>query len=119
MAELERRLADCDEAVRLARAGVIEAGDLRIEQFDRRVSRDGERLDLLPREYAILICLVRSAGVTVDRLELEREVWGSELLRNTNAVAVHVSRLRLKLGDGRTRIVTDRGRGYRLDAAVR
>lgn len=100
IAALEAAVVERDEAVRLARAGVIEVGDLWIEQFDRRVFRGGAALDLLPREYAILVCLARRAGETVGRSALEREVWGRELVRSTNAVAVHLSRLRLKLGGG-------------------
>ena len=91
-------------------------GGLRIDPVERRVERDGRAVPLLPREYALLLHLARSAGRCVGRDELLAAVWGLRFDPGTNVVEVHVSRLRAKLdrGFGVPMLVTDKGRGYRL-----
>jgi two-component system, OmpR family, response regulator len=100
--------------VRRSQPGVIQVGDLAIDTLDRRVTRAGRPLALLPREYALLLYLARHAGAAVDHATLHRAIWGRVFDPGTNVIAVHVSRLRAKLGDSPARISTERGRGYRL-----
>jgi two-component system OmpR family response regulator len=94
----------------------ITLGGLRIDTVERRVSRDGRPVSLLPREYGLLLHLARSAGRCVGREELLAAVWGLRFDPGTNVVEVHVSRLRAKLDRGfaAAMLVTDKGRGYRL-----
>jgi two-component system OmpR family response regulator len=98
------------------RPPVVTLGDLRIDQVERRVQREGRVIALLPREYALLLQLARSAGRCVGREELLASVWGLRFDPGTNVVEVHVSRLRAKLDRGFAlpMLVTDKGRGYRL-----
>ena len=103
--------------VRRSQPGVIQVGDLAIDTLDRRVTRVGRPLALLPREYALLHFLARHVGAAVDHATLHRAIWGRAFHPGTNVIAVHVSRLRAKLGDSRARITTERGRGYRLSVA--
>nr|WP_243852986.1 winged helix-turn-helix domain-containing protein [Sphingomonas naasensis] len=93
-------------------------GDLRIDPVERRVEREGRAIALLPREYALLLHLARSAGRSIAREELLAAVWGLRFDPGTNVVEVHVSRLRAKLDRGfaAPMLVTDKGRGYRLIA---
>ena len=95
---------------------VLALGGLRIETVERRVEREGRVIPLLPREYALLLHLARSAGRCVGRAELLAAVWGLRFDPGTNVVEVHVSRLRARLDrDFATpMLVTDKGRGYRL-----
>ncbi|MBO9715181.1 MAG: response regulator transcription factor [Sphingomonas sp.] len=113
--EIAARLA---ARLRTSAAAPIEIGELRIEPVERRVTRAGRALDLLPREYALLLCLARHPGEVVSRAELLAQVWRLGFDPGTNVVQVHVSRLRAKLDKGfaRPMLVTDKGRGYRLIA---
>ncbi|HSC00974.1 MAG TPA: winged helix-turn-helix domain-containing protein, partial [Burkholderiaceae bacterium] len=77
------------------------------------VSRDGERVDLTAREWALLEALALRSGRIVLKGELERLVHGSDVEITSNALEVHISSLRRKLG--RDLIDTVRGLGYRLD----
>lgn len=100
----------------LAPAPVVRLGSLRIDRLARSATRAGRPIALLPREYALLDRLARSAGQTVSHAELRRALSGLRFDPGTNVLAVHVSRLRGALHrDGAAAILlTDRGRGYRL-----
>jgi two-component system OmpR family response regulator len=97
---------------------LIRLGALSIDPVTRRVSREGEPIVLLPREYAVLLHLARAPGRAVSRIELREAVWGLHFDPGTNVVEVHVSRLRAKLDRGfdRPMLLTERGSGYRLVA---
>ena len=94
-------------------------GALEIDLVDRRVTRAGRVIPLLPREYALLLHLARQAGRAASRADLLAGVWGLDFDPGTNVVEVHVSRLRAKLDRGfpAAMLVTESGIGYRLDAA--
>lgn len=91
-------------------------GSLTIDRLERRVTRGGRDLALLPREYAVLLQLVRHAGTVVSRAMLRAAVWGSDFDPGTNVIEVHVSRLRGKLDRDFAvpMLRTEKGRGYRL-----
>jgi two-component system OmpR family response regulator len=93
----------------------IRIGTLLIDPLQRRVERDGQPLDLTPREYELLYVLCQAQERIVSRNELLRRVWDMQFEPGTNFIQVHISRLRHKLGklEG-SRIRTVRGRGYRL-----
>lgn len=97
----------------------IVLGELHIDPVERRVTRAGRILPLLPREYALLLHLIRQGERPAGRLELLAAVWGLGFDPGTNVVEVHVSRLRAKLDRGFAvpMLRTDKGRGYRLCAA--
>ena len=110
IAALVRRVAD--------RALVV--GDLAIDLIERRAARDGRRLPLLPREYALLVHLARATGRIVPRAELTRDVLGLAFDPGTNVIAAHLSKLRAKLHHGfdGAMLHTEKGSGYRLVAAT-
>lgn len=105
--------------VHRSRPGLVRVGDIVIDTVERRVTRGGRPLNLLPREYQLLVYLARHAGEVVDHATLHRALWGREFDPGTNVIAVHVSRLRGKLGGEGVTVVTERGRGYRLMIAGR
>jgi two-component system response regulator RegX3 len=84
------------------------------------VATNGETLiDLTPREFELLACLMRHAGKVLSREQLLREAWGWEFLVETKTVDTHVKRLRDKLeaADVDPSLVeTVRGYGYRFRA---
>ena len=100
--------------VRRSQPGLLQVGDIAIDTVERRVTRAGRPVTLLPREYQLLLYLARHAGVVVDHVTLHQALWSRAFNPGTNVIAVHVSRLRAKLGDGAVTVMTDRGQGYRL-----
>jgi DNA-binding response OmpR family regulator len=92
------------------------AGDLVLHLLTREVTRAGRRLDLQPREYALLEYLLRNAGRPVSKAMILQHVWAYDFDPQTNVVEVLVSRLRDKVDEGfPTRMIhTIRGVGYVL-----
>ncbi|MEO8039225.1 MAG: response regulator [Betaproteobacteria bacterium] len=95
----------------------IEHGPLRIDPSTRQVSVDDVPVNLAPREFALLLTLVESAGVPLSRAQLEEKVygWGEEV--ESNAIEVHIHALRRKLGAELIRTV--RGVGYLVGKLAR
>ena len=93
---------------------VVRMGEIEIDQTGREIRRDGQRIDITGREWAVLDQLLgrRNRIVTKEQIEEALYPFGAEI--ESNAIEVHVSRLRKKLG--RDFIETVRGVGYRLGA---
>ncbi|MFD2166139.1 response regulator transcription factor [Thalassotalea euphylliae] len=89
-------------------------GDLVINRTTRQVTRAGQLLDLLPREYQILEYLVQNPNQLVTKTMLLEKVWGFSFDPKTSLVQTHVSRLRTKLDKPFSfdLIKTVRGSGY-------
>lgn len=92
------------------------AGELSMDLLKREVTRGGNRLDLQPREFALLEYLMRNAGRVVSKTMIIEHVWGYDFDPLTNVVDVLVSRLRHKVDRefGEKMIQTHRGVGYAL-----
>ena len=96
----------------------LSAGDLALDPLKREVTRNGKRIDLSPREFALLEFLMRNAGRTVSRSRIAEAVWNYQFDTETNVVDVYINYLRKKLAvkDQPALIQTVRGVGYRLEA---
>lgn len=96
----------------------MRVGDLVLDPVTRRVARGDRRLDLTPREYALLRYLMENAGRVVSRTELLNAVWGFGFDPGTKVVEVYVRYLRRKVDDGADGplLHTLRGAGYLLSA---
>jgi len=94
---------------------VLLAGPITLDVPSRRVSVDATEAALTPKEYDVLLLLMRRVGTVVGRDELMREVWQTEWLGATKTLDMHVSTLRRKLGDAGALITTVRGVGFRLE----
>ena len=99
-----------------ANGSASKIGDLTVDREQRRVMRGTRRIDLTPREFAILEYLVSQAGKPVTRADLMREVWNAALDPTTNIVDVYMKYLRDKVdGEGEVKLIhTVRGIGYVL-----
>jgi DNA-binding response OmpR family regulator len=91
----------------------LEAGGVRIDPAARRAWRDGEELELRPKEFDLLALLVREAGRAVSRERIMRDVWDTEWTGSTKTLDTHVLTLRGKIGP--EAITTLRGVGYRFE----
>jgi two-component system OmpR family response regulator len=96
----------------------LEVADLRMDLLSREVSRDGQSIDLKPREFLLLEYLMRHAGQTLTRTMLLEAVWDYHFDPQTNVIDVHISRLRKKVDRAfdEPLIHTIRGAGYVLRA---
>ncbi|MDT8856010.1 response regulator transcription factor [Paracoccaceae bacterium Fryx2] len=96
---------------------VLTASDLRMDLIRRKVTRAGQELDLLPREFALLEHLMRRKGRVQTRTMLLEAIWDITFDPQTNVVETHVSRLRAKVDKpfGHDLIKTVRGAGYRIE----
>jgi DNA-binding response OmpR family regulator len=92
---------------------VLSAGDLRLDPARRVAERGGRRLDLSPREFAVLECLLAAGGRAVSAEELLERVWDEMADPFTTAVKSTIRRLRGKLGDP-PMVETVREGGYRI-----
>ena len=94
----------------------LSCGDLKVDLLSRRVTRDGQAIDLLPREFKLLEYLLRHKDHVVTRTMLLEQVWDYRFDPHTSVIDTHVSRLRRKIDDGFATplLHTIRGAGYRL-----
>ncbi|MAB78790.1 MAG: DNA-binding response regulator [Planctomycetes bacterium] len=92
----------------------LEIADLVIDFERRLVERSGRRIEMSPREYDLLLALVKARGKVIGRDELLRKVWDIDFDPGTNVVNVQVARLRRKIDlPGHTALIhTVVGKGY-------
>lgn len=96
--------------------GVIKLQRMSVDLLGKRLSVDDVEVELTAREWLALECLVRRINLIVPKEKLQQAVAGPDHDTSANAVEVHISRLRTKLG-GAAIIRSLRGLGYRLEEA--
>ena len=97
---------------------VLRIGDLTLDPARRTVSRGGEKIDLTPREFALLDYFMRNPGRVLTRTMITEHVWDYSFDTSTNVIDVYVNYLRRKIDAGREPklLHTVRGVGYVLKA---
>ena len=93
-------------------------GDVEVRRDSRTVLRDGEQVELAPKEFDLLVALLRHDGAAASRLDLMREVWGYSAAVVSRTVDTHIAELRRKLEVNPAHprhILTVRKVGYRLE----
>jgi DNA-binding response OmpR family regulator len=95
-------------------SGQLTLGRVRIDTTGRQLYIDAEPVELTAREWLILECLALNSGRIVTKERLQQAVASWDEAITPNAVEVHVSRVRAKLGDSAV-LRAVRGLGYRLD----
>ena len=91
-------------------------GGLCVDFTARKLTVDGKRVDLSPKEYELLFFLVRNRNIALTREKLICEVWGYDFTGDERTLDTHIKLLRKRLGPYAGCIVTMRGVGYRLEA---
>lgn len=91
-------------------------GDLRVSLNAREVVRDGKQIDLTPREFDLLVCLLKNKNIVLTREQLIEQVWGFDYYGDTNVVDVYIRYVRQKVDQGYEEgyIQTVRGVGYTI-----
>ena len=95
---------------------VLRAGDLEMNTARREVRRGERRIDLTPREYAVLEYLLRHPRQVLTRTQIGEHVWNFDFYHESNVIDVYIGYLRRKLEqEGEPPLIhTVRGVGYRL-----
>jgi len=97
---------------------VLTFSDVEVIPSGHVVTKGGKHVPLTPREFALLMVLLKNPGKVMSRLDLLREVWQSEAAVLTRTVDIHIGELRKKLENVPAKpeyIVTIWGTGYRFD----
>ena len=100
----------------ITRSSVLRVGDLEVDRFTQQVRRAGRRIELTPKEYALLEYLAANPGRVFSRTMIIEHVWDQSFEGLTNIVDVYVRHLRSKVDDPFPvkLILTVRGVGYGL-----
>jgi DNA-binding response OmpR family regulator len=101
-----------------AAAAIERFGHVEINPASRTVTKEGTPVALSPKEFDLLLALVRRRGAVASRVELLREVWGHRVEVMTRTVDIHIAELRRKLEDDPSQprhILTVWKAGYRLE----
>lgn len=95
----------------------ISAGGITLNEDTHVAQGDKGAIDLTPREFELLACLMRNAGEVVSREDLLHDAWNWEFITETKTVDTHIKRLRDKIesaGYDPKLVETVRGYGYRF-----
>ena len=95
---------------------VMEFGGLSIDLDGRIVTVDGQRVELSPKEYDLLVYMARNKNIALTREMLITNVWGYDFYGDDRTLDTHIKLLRRSLGPYSGYIVTLRGVGYRFEA---
>ncbi|HKW32845.1 MAG TPA: response regulator transcription factor [Candidatus Acidoferrum sp.] len=92
-------------------------GNVEVDAAACTVRRASESVELAPKEFSLLLALLRAGGAVVSRLQLMREVWGYSAAIVSRTVDTHIAELRRKLEENPAsprHIITVRKTGYRI-----
>jgi DNA-binding response OmpR family regulator len=101
------------------RPTILQAGDLRLDPASHQVWRGEVTVELTPRQFGLLECLMRHPGEALSKASLKEHLWDFAYDGDLNIIEVYVRQLRQRIDEpfGRQTIHTIRGVGYRLDPA--
>ncbi|RFA34732.1 DNA-binding response regulator [Virgibacillus dokdonensis] len=94
----------------------VGVGDLLVHVKSREVTRAEKQIELTPREFDLLVCLLKNKNIVLTREQLIEQVWGFDYYGDTNVVDVYIRYLRQKIDKGfdQAYIQTVRGVGYTI-----
>ena len=95
--------------------GRLEMGGITLDLTTRKVFTAGKEIALTPKEYSLLLCLMRNKNSVMSREQLLVKCWGYDYEGESRAVDTHIKRLREKLGDHAACIKTVIKAGYKLE----
>ncbi|VVM81933.1 Transcriptional activator protein CopR [Pseudomonas fluorescens] len=95
----------------------MQMADLEVDLLKRRATRNGKRIDLTAKEFALLELLLRRRGEVLPKSLIASQVWDMNFDSDTNVIEVAIRRLRAKIDDDfATKLIhTVRGMGYLMD----
>ena len=93
----------------------LTAGEIKLLLSSQTVYVSGAEINLTPKEYALLLCLMRNKNTVLSREQLLVKCWGYDYEGESRAVDTHIRRLRDKLGTAAGMIKTVIKSGYKLE----
>ena len=93
----------------------LEFGGLKLNLIAHTVEIDGQRVDLTPKEYELLVYFAQNPNVALSRDKLLSDIWGYDFFGDDRTIDTHVKNLRSNLGAYRNYIKTLRGVGYKFE----
>lgn len=93
---------------------IIKVDNIEINVMGRTVKKDNKKIELTPKEFDLLILLVKNKGAALYRETIFEKVWGEDLEFETRTLDLHIQRLRKKL-DWKDKIKTVYRIGYMLE----
>lgn len=95
---------------------LLTIGDLTVNEKSHEVNRNGKQIELTPREFDLLVFLMKHPNQVLTREQMLSSVWGFDYVGDTNVVDVYIRYLRQKIekGAGTSLIHTVRGVGYMM-----
>lgn len=96
-------------------AAIMTFGGLKIDTLGHNVFVDGQKTELTPKEFELLVYLATNKGIALTRDKLLNAVWGYDFFGDDRIVDAQVKLLRGNLGSYRDYIVTLRGVGYKFE----
>ncbi|MFE5321006.1 response regulator transcription factor [Paenibacillus sp. NPDC056579] len=108
------RMAQQPAAVAASSDEEVRVDDLTMNIRTRQVMREGQQIDITPKEFDLLLYLISHQGEVLSREQIVSEVWGYDFIGDTNVVDVYIRNLRQKMDKGFSSklIHTLRGVGY-------
>lgn len=94
-------------------------GEITLNTETYEVFKKGTKIELTPKEFKILLLLMRNPGNVYTKKQIYESVWGEIYLEDSNNVSVHISHIRSKIKDNSKTpqyLKTVRGTGYMIDA---
>ena len=116
--EAHLRRASMAAAPVAPRGDILHAGRFVLDRGQFRVTKDGERLSLTPKEFKIFFALASSPGLVLSKEQLVEAAWGKEFVGETSSITVFIKKLREKVEDDPSdpRVIqTVWGIGYRFE----
>ncbi len=96
---------------------ILSFDGLEIDESGRVVRVLGDRVDLSPKEFELLLYLAANEGIALSREQILNAVWNFDYFGDARTVDTHIKKLRLKLGAKGDLIQTIRGLGYKFEVA--
>jgi DNA-binding response OmpR family regulator len=117
LARIRARLRRSDHAPLIPKRELLMAGDLCVDVGSRRVFSGEREIELVSKEFDLLVFLIRNRGQALSREVLVQHVWGDQFRSDPRTVDVHIRHLRSKIEPDAAQphyIETVRGHGYRF-----
>ena len=97
---------------------ILTGAGIRVELLSRTVTVDGEKTELSPKEYDLLVALMENRDRVMTRETLLTKVWGYDYFGDSRAVDTHIRRLRSKLSSKAVHIRTKLKAGYKFEESL-
>ncbi len=93
----------------------IEYKNIKIDEVAHEVALNGNKMDMSPKEYELLVYLLKNQGITLSGDTILNKVWGYGYAGDERTVDTHIKKIREKLGNDAEIVKTVRGYGYKVE----